>query len=569
MRTALILGLVLWTAPAFAQPTADEAHRAAQDHLDRAAAELQAARDLLAALPPPADTEPPSAPSALTVSVTGSTVDLTWAAATDNRGVTGYFVERCQGDDCTAFNGIGQTEMLAFVDAGLMAGFSYRYQVRAFDAAGLQGESSPASVAVIDYVLPATNAQAVLDGVVAGTTVSLDPALTYPALTLRTSGITLKTLHHTPAPLFAVALSQPTDVAPTLAGLARVPSLIIAAGTSDIRVQGVEVFGNGNDLIWCAKGAQRIAFENVWVHGNGDTKNGITLNCTDAIVRRSVIDDIYRFGQESHGVIGYDGPGPYVIEDSFIRAASIGIMFGGADPTTPQLVPSNIQIRNNVITKKLEWRGVRNSANLSYAVKNLVELKNAQDVVIADNLMRYSWVDGQTAFGLVLSIRNQSGNCTWCVIQRVQVLRNRITDVGTAVSILARDYTHPSGVMNNVLFQDNTFEIKQSTYGGRGATFEISRGPVDLVIEGTRVENTTWVHSFLFFDVIEYPLVRLIVRNNPRVLEGEYGMWFAGLGATGRTGLASYAPEYVWENNGVVDFPQRSIQWPAGTTYVP
>ncbi len=54
--------------------------------------------------PPPADTTPPSAPAGLTATAAGSSqVNLSWTPATDNVGVTGYRVERCNGAGCTNF----------------------------------------------------------------------------------------------------------------------------------------------------------------------------------------------------------------------------------------------------------------------------------------------------------------------------------------------------------------------------------------------------------------------------------------------------------------------------------
>src|SRR6185369_16297010 len=50
------------------------------------------------------DTTPPSAPTNLVATSPWSgVVSLTWTAATDNVGVTGYRVERCQGVGCTTF----------------------------------------------------------------------------------------------------------------------------------------------------------------------------------------------------------------------------------------------------------------------------------------------------------------------------------------------------------------------------------------------------------------------------------------------------------------------------------
>ena len=85
------------------------------------------------------DTTPPTAPSTLTATVASSTqINLSWIASTDDVGVTGYFVERCQGASCTAFAQIGTTTgtTISFSDSPLAPLTSYSYRVRATDAAG-------------------------------------------------------------------------------------------------------------------------------------------------------------------------------------------------------------------------------------------------------------------------------------------------------------------------------------------------------------------------------------------------------------------------------------------------
>src|SRR5882724_5892408 len=85
-----------------------------------------------------ADTTAPTAPSGLTAVASSTTqIGLTWAASTDNVGVTGYRVERCTGASCTNFAQIGTTTTLTtFPDSGLTASTAYRYRVLAADAAG-------------------------------------------------------------------------------------------------------------------------------------------------------------------------------------------------------------------------------------------------------------------------------------------------------------------------------------------------------------------------------------------------------------------------------------------------
>ncbi|WP_346779694.1 glycoside hydrolase family 9 protein [Streptomyces sp. S3(2020)] len=93
----------------------------------------------------PSDTTPPSTPTGLTAaSATAGSVALSWNAATDDTGVSGYDVLRAAGASGGSFAQVASTATTSFTDTGLAAG-TYRYQVRARDAAG---NTSAASTAV-------------------------------------------------------------------------------------------------------------------------------------------------------------------------------------------------------------------------------------------------------------------------------------------------------------------------------------------------------------------------------------------------------------------------------------
>ncbi|WP_344481295.1 GH12 family glycosyl hydrolase domain-containing protein [Nonomuraea monospora] len=80
------------------------------------------------------DTTPPSTPGTPSAAnVTSSGATLTWAASTDNVGVTGYDVMRATGD---TFTRVGGGSATSFTDTGLSPSTTYRYRIRARDAAG-------------------------------------------------------------------------------------------------------------------------------------------------------------------------------------------------------------------------------------------------------------------------------------------------------------------------------------------------------------------------------------------------------------------------------------------------
>ncbi len=104
------------------------------------------------------DTTAPGAPGALTASaVSSSQVNLSWGAATDNVGVTGYQVERCQGTGCTTFALVTTVTTTTFNNTGLAASTTYRYRVRATDAAGNFGPYT----AIATVATPAATAVAI------------------------------------------------------------------------------------------------------------------------------------------------------------------------------------------------------------------------------------------------------------------------------------------------------------------------------------------------------------------------------------------------------------------------
>ena len=76
--------------------------------------------------------------------ISGSRVDLSWGTASDNVGVTGYRVERCQGAGCSNFAQIATTAgtTTSYSDTTASAGTSYSYRVRANDAAANLGPYS-------------------------------------------------------------------------------------------------------------------------------------------------------------------------------------------------------------------------------------------------------------------------------------------------------------------------------------------------------------------------------------------------------------------------------------------
>lgn len=86
---------------------------------------------------PPPDTTPPTTPANVVATASSQTqIGLTWSSSSDNVLVTGYEVERCTGAGCSNFANIGATAATTYSNSGLTQNTTYRYRIRAYDAAG-------------------------------------------------------------------------------------------------------------------------------------------------------------------------------------------------------------------------------------------------------------------------------------------------------------------------------------------------------------------------------------------------------------------------------------------------
>ena len=126
-----------------------------------AASNLSGAATITEATAVCADTTAPTTPGTLSATAAGAgEVDLSWGAATDNVGVTGYQVWRCQGAGCTTYSQLTQTTGIstAYQDTTVSPSSSYSYEVRALDGAGNHSPYSNVATATTLAAPPAVYA---------------------------------------------------------------------------------------------------------------------------------------------------------------------------------------------------------------------------------------------------------------------------------------------------------------------------------------------------------------------------------------------------------------------------
>jgi len=107
-----------------------------------------------------------------------------------------------------------------------------------------------------------------------------------------------------------------------------------------------------------AKVPHHIVLSHLYVHGDRlfGQKRGIALNAAHVTIRDSYIAECKGVGVDTQAIGGWNGPGPFVIDNNYLEATGENVLFGGADPAIPNLVPDGITFRRNHVSRPMAWR---------------------------------------------------------------------------------------------------------------------------------------------------------------------------------------------------------------------
>jgi len=264
-------------------------------------------------------------------------------------------------------------------------------------------------------------------------------------------------------------------------------------------------FGGGGDARDASRLPSDLVLDRVYAHGwaQQTLRRCLALNSGAAAVVDSWLDECHEKGADSQAIAGWGGPGPYLIENNTLAGAGENIMFGGSDPSTPGLSPSDVVLRRNHITAPADWKG-------RWTRKNLVETKNVRRYLIEANVLDGSWSDGQDGWAIILKSANQGGRCTWCISADIVVRRNLIRNVGAGINVNGRggDRRNIDSLSQRIEITENYIEnVGVPPYTGVGRLLMILTGTEGLLIS----QNT-------FLSPANAPLAAAIVlggRNQP------------------------------------------------------
>jgi hypothetical protein len=511
------------------------------------------------------------------------------------------------------------------------------------------------------------NLQAALNNAQPGDTILLEPGAVFTGnfvLPVK-PGASFITVATAPDPRHPAAGARVSPLhAPALARIQSgntMAALATAAGAQHWRLQLLEFPANRDgfgEIIQLGDGSSaqnqlsqvpyQIELDRVYIHGDPvkGQKRGIALNAASVSIRNSYIAEIKGVGIDTQAVGGWNGPGPFVLENNYLEAAGENFMLGGADPSIPNLVSENVIIRSNHFTRPMAWRNpvvpnvtgvaatpqaggglaagtytyeiiarvpvgggavARSAASAPVAatapangrialtwtpvanaseyqvygrspfgvsqfwvvtapsftdsgvpgtlgttptgsgsgwtVKNLLELKNARNVVIEQNVFENHWAGAQAGYAIVFTPRNQNGHCTWCVVEDVSFRQNIVRNVASGINILGFDDIAPSRQTRGIRITQNLFAGITQTLGGNGWFLLMGNGPADITIDHNTIDADGTTISYVYGGVAGGILpVYGYTFNNNAARHSNYGINGSDV-AFGNAIIAAFFPD--------------------------
>jgi hypothetical protein len=420
--------------------------------------------------------------------------------------------------------------------------------------------------------------QAAIDRAAPGDVLTLAPGATYtgPITLPKKAGdgwITIKTAApeaEFPAAGKRVTPEHAKQMPKIVAGSGSV--IVAAPGAHHYKLIGIEIAPKANvflrDLVDLGGNATSLdglphdfVFERCYLHGDKakGSRRGIALNAREVTIADSHFADFKEVGADSQAIAGWNGPGPFRIVNNYLEGAGENIMFGGADPSIPDLVPSDIEIRKNHIAKPLTWKsGEPGYEGKAWSVKNLLELKNARRVVIEGNLLEHNWPQSQNGFAVLFTVRNQDGGAPWSTVEDVTFANNIVRRTGSGINILGTDDIRPSKALRRIAIKNNLFVEVGGRWGGSGTLFQILNGADQVVIE-----NNTALQTGSIIMAEGPPQEGFVFRRNI-VPHNAYGIIGTGT-APGAGTLEKYFPGAVVEGNVIAG--GDSARYPRNNQY--
>ncbi|MFZ0815694.1 MAG: hypothetical protein WAM78_09250 [Candidatus Sulfotelmatobacter sp.] len=385
--------------------------------------------------------------------------------------------------------------------------------------------------------------------------------------------------------------------------------ITFSSGANHYRLIGLEITRTTSpaavyNLIQFNGPADHLVFDRLWIHGTpqNETVRGILLGPTRYVaIVDSFFTDFHCVSitgscgdtQAIAGGLGSDPMGPYKIVNNFLEASGENILFGGG---AANATPADIEIKRNHMFKPLTWmKGqlgfVGGTNGNPFIVKNLLELKNAQRVLIDGNIMENSWGGfSQVGFAILLTPKNQAGShgsdlCPSCQVTDVTIRYNSISHIGAGLQI-ANGLSDKGGAPldgQRYSIHDITIDdMDGAKYNGPSELAQISVQAGAPLLQKVTINHVTAFPSprlFIVGDMVATtgPMKNFVFTNSI-VSTGNYPVWSTGGGpancAFHNSPLITFNAcfsKYTFVANAIIGTPSNTSagSWPANNFFPP
>src|SRR5207248_871720 len=132
---------------------------------------------------------------------------------------------------------------------------------------------------------------------------------------------------------------------------------------------------------------------------NSEMTTGVLMDGNYLAVIDSYISNIGV--QEDQAISNCNGNGPLKVVNTYLEASGENLLLGGCDPSWIGSYPQDVEIRNDYFAKQLAWKSLPPATPTT--VKNLLELKIGQRVLVQDSILEYNWINGQGGTAILIT----------------------------------------------------------------------------------------------------------------------------------------------------------------------
>jgi hypothetical protein len=273
-----------------------------------------------------------------------------------------------------------------------------------------------------------------------------------------------------------------------------------------------------------AKAASNIVFDQSLLIADPlrGGKRGFALNCGQVSVLDSHVEGFW-FKDDSQAVAGWNGPGPFNIDNCYLEASGEVVIFGGADPRNEAMQPTNLRLVDSTLSANLAWRTNRGATR-----KNAFELKNMIGAFVDNCVFENSWASGQAGALILITPRNQSGTAPYSTVRDVLIQNSTLRNAGAGFQVQGDDDEHNSAKASNIVFKNLKLEgidakvWNNAITGERasGRIIQVARSPQGVVFDNITADGAN-LNSWITLDG---PGLSGLSISNSSFPEGKYGM---------------------------------------------